>query len=447
MGTTQSYLSPEVVVTAAVVAGAVGFGYKQVVSAPSSSSPENIASAPLQREGSNKKGKGKKKSSTASGTLTPTGEKATSPANVVPFPAVIPGQFDESAASDGAVGSRAAVTASSSQTKKGKKKKAGKGVAAEQKEGNAVSGKTVVEEAVIPPAASELLAESPSQIKPSSKSKKKKQQVSSSKTSSNAEAKSQLQKSTVSVASLATESDGEWTRVSRRTDKGQAVSSGALSDVGQSTSITTDTSSQVDIRTEEGEEDIDEAETEGRPRERNLLEKKLLAKPRKTGVEDMLATSDYPSYSRIMRVQPGENSPPGPSWVDHENFAGGDSLGEGLDADGGTDADGEDEGWGVVKRGGRPKKSFSSTQQGTSTARTASAPETLTKRQRQNAARREAEKSAKAEAERQREAALAQHRRQQESARIEAQYAKGTKNATSGGMKASVDERGKLIWD
>ena len=72
-----------------------------------------------------------------------------------------------------------------------------------------------------------------------------------------------------------------------------------------------------------------------------------------------------------------------------------------------------------------------------------------TKRQRQNAQRREKEKAVKAEAERQRQAALANHKREFERISMLKQYSdkSGSKSSTSGGMKAIVDERGKLVWE
>ena len=76
------------------------------------------------------------------------------------------------------------------------------------------------------------------------------------------------------------------------------------------------------------------------------------------------------------------------------------------------------------------------------------APETMTKRQRQNAQKRENEKAAKAEAEAQRLTVLAQHKRELERTRMLEQYSgKSGGKSSSGGMKASVDERGKLVWE
>jgi DNA-binding protein H-NS len=65
----------------------------------------------------------------------------------------------------------------------------------------------------------------------------------------------------------------------------------------------------------------------------------------------------------------------------------------------------------------------------------------MTKKQRQNAAKREAQKSAKAEAEAQRLATLSKHKRELEKAKIAEQYSK------NGGSSASVDNKGHLVWD
>ncbi|KAJ4486375.1 hypothetical protein J3R30DRAFT_3446235 [Lentinula aciculospora] len=461
MGTTQSYVS------AAVVAGAIGFGYHQLAS--SGAADSSALSEAEEEAGAGKKSKGKKKQNITSGTSTPVAKGAKTPENVsiLPFPAVVPGQFDDRA-SDSSAGSGAKATASSSKAKKGKKKKAGKVAGAQDKSTTGLQ--PPAEESVVLPAAASALADSvvdsvttPS-AKSINKSKKKKQQGSSQASSpsagtsnrgvsapSKADSAQRLQMSTASIASLATDTDGEWTRVSRRADKiSTSTAAGGTSDVGQTTSVTTGTSSPVDTRTEEDEDGEQEDEAVlTRTGEQNALAKRLLPKSRKTGVEDMLATSDYPSYSRVMRVQPGDKPASGFSWGDYEDVVGGDSPNGEPDADG-TEADREDDGWGVVKRGGRPKNKAPSSQQSlaTTTSRTTSAPETMTKRQRQNAAKREAEKSAKAEVERERLAALARHKRELERAEMDAQFGKSVgKNATSGGMKATVDEKGKLVWD
>lgn len=174
----------------------------------------------------------------------------------------------------------------------------------------------------------------------------------------------------------------------------------------------------------------------------------------------MLETPDYPTVSRVLRVQPLQDEKPafGFSWDDYEDVHAGENAGEG------NEADGEDDGWGVVKskksRSSKCVTIFSSSQLLTifnlgverpvsSQVPAHKAPETLTKRQRQNAGKRESQKAAKAEGEAERLATLAKHKRELEQVRMAEQFgAKGAKGkAASGGMKATVDEGGKLVWE
>jgi len=75
------------------------------------------------------------------------------------------------------------------------------------------------------------------------------------------------------------------------------------------------------------------------------------------------------------------------------------------------------------------------------------APETLTKRQRQNANKRETQKAAKAQAEMERLATLGKHKKEVEHARMAEQFGNKGGGKASGGMRATVDERGKLVWE
>ncbi|KAH9479947.1 hypothetical protein JR316_0008544 [Psilocybe cubensis] len=123
----------------------------------------------------------------------------------------------------------------------------------------------------------------------------------------------------------------------------------------------------------------------------------------------MLETSDFPTLSRVMRVQPLPNEKPatGFSWGDYEDVRVGTDGGE-------NDADGEEEGWGVVTSK-RSKRTLPST---SSQSHTQKAPETMTKRQKQNAERNAAKKAQKEESEAARLATLAQYERERERARI-----------------------------
>lgn len=71
----------------------------------------------------------------------------------------------------------------------------------------------------------------------------------------------------------------------------------------------------------------------------------------------------------------------------------------------------------------------------------------MTKRQRQNARKRELVKSAKAEAETARLQGFAKHQRELERLRIIEQSRQGGGKRPSGGMQATVDDRGKLVWE
>ena len=83
----------------------------------------------------------------------------------------------------------------------------------------------------------------------------------------------------------------------------------------------------------------------------------------------------------------------------------------------------------------------------TSESHTPATPETVTKKQRQNARKKELAKSAKAEAEVARLEGLAKHKRELERLRIIEQSQQGGGKRPSGGMQATVDDRGKLVWE
>ena len=160
----------------------------------------------------------------------------------------------------------------------------------------------------------------------------------------------------------------------------------------------------------------------------------------------MLEVPDQPSVARVLRVQPspGEQPAPGFSWADYED----------VQVAAAEEADGEDDGgWGVVKSRSRSSAlnvsdfysshSFVRAEPDRS-PQTDSQPQSgseMTKKQRQNAAKREAQKALKAEAEAQRLAALSKHKRELEKVKIAEQYSKG------GGSSASVDGKGHLVWD
>ncbi|RDB30504.1 hypothetical protein Hypma_007068 [Hypsizygus marmoreus] len=410
MGSSQSFISSETALTLLVAAGAVGVGYSQfgkTATKPARSGTSGSTSAP---EISGKKGKKKKKGPatvSSSQADVPPGSSRVPP--VVPFPTLIPGSFD-------AVASTVSEPVPSSKRSKGKKKK------------TKLASSTTQSQPDVSPAAG---YNSESSAGDSEKPNPKPQDQSAS---SSPPAIRPFKQSTVSI-----DTDGSWTRVEsgRRTHDAASTSEGPSADVTTSDAgVVTGDSSPIAERTED---DGIFYRSRTSAESRRPLAERLLPKPRKTGVADMLESPDHPTLSRVMRVQPRADEKPasGFSWGDYEDVRD-NAVGE-------NDADGEDEGWGVVTSKSRSKidRGASSSQ-----AQQQKAPETLTKRQRQNASKREAQKAAKAEAEGQRLTTLTKHKRALERERMLEQLSKsGGGKTPSGGMKAAVDERGKLVWE
>lgn len=378
---------------------------------------------------SNSNKKGKKKNSKKSPPLDekadvfappPSNGKVSISPIVVGFPTVLPGQFDaESVASD----------EQPSKSKKSKKKKKGKG---KDK----------------PATASASSAESSTPVPPS----KLKQKITPP--SEPSTSKSALK----SVPSIDTGTDGSWTRVESHNYK--AIHAGG-DQHKPGLSVTTETetgeSSPVAERTDE---DKDVRAGWSSSENRKTLAEKLLPKPRKTAVDDMLETPDYPALSRVMRVRPRPDEKPasGFSWGDYEDVRVDDGTEPGaaaatendVDADGEGDQDDNDR-WGVVKSKSRSRQhqNTSASQSQPASRQTQSSGE-QTKRQRHNANKREAQKVAKAAAEADRLATLAKHKRELERIQMAEQFASGGRgkaSKVSGGMKASVDANGKLVWE
>ncbi|KAI0831853.1 hypothetical protein BC628DRAFT_1350172 [Trametes gibbosa] len=297
-------------------------------------------------------------------------------------------------------------------------------------------------------------AENISTLKPKQKKKKSKKASSSvpqdaqSESSATAPESSVARKPRKSATPRPVGADDEgWTRVETKkkaipqspgTSSAERPQEISTSDAGITTSVTTGNSSPVTERTED--ESHNQLAASSASNNKRTLAEKLLPKPRKTGVEDLLEEPDYPELARVMRIQPkaGERPAAGFSWGDYEDV---DET-RALTAD---DADGEDDGgWGVVRsRRSKPKQPASGAVAPEPAPQKAS--ETLTKKQRQHAAKRDAEKAAKAEAEAARLATLAQHKRELERTRM-AEQAKSAGKQKSGGMSAYVDENGKLVW-
>ncbi|KAF9554930.1 hypothetical protein CPC08DRAFT_821378 [Agrocybe pediades] len=464
MGSAQSYMSSEAAITALVVAGAVGLGYKQITSSSGTPASPTPAGTPAEGSGStSKKGKKKQKKSAAAGdtseTLTASQSQSVPPARVVAFPEVIPGQFDEPPIPNSTDAFSTPEPGTSSKSKKPKKKSKGKQAAAVADAG--VSQATPVVPQELASDSSATLSKSKAKKRQSAAQQQRQQtQKSSVPSASSSQLSRPLQQSTASL-----DTDGSWTRVGSHrhaTDADSSAPSGevdpATSDAGITTSVTGN-SSPVRERREESTGTEGEGEGEGDDNDsfllsvntgshrssgdnRRTLAEKLLPKPRKTGVDDMLETSDFPTIARVMRVKPRPDEKPasGFSWGDYEDVR--------VVTDGGeNDADGEDDGWGVVTSK-RSKRTTSSSATPSSSTHVQKAPETTTKKQRQNAQRREQEKATKAAAELERQAKLAKHKRELEKAKMLEQYStKSGGKAPSGGMKATLDERGKLVWE
>ncbi|KAI0072640.1 hypothetical protein K474DRAFT_1667581 [Panus rudis PR-1116 ss-1] len=411
MGSSQSYLSTPVALIVVVIVGAVSYVVTQRSSTLPQPPPSSTSLPPTQVNSEGEAGSGvassskksKKKKRTADAPSDTNVQAPAAQPNVVSFPPVIPGGFE--------AGSPVVSEGEATKKSKSKKKKTKK---------TGVSDRLTVPSE--PLSDSSATAPESHVTSPSRPNKKK------SPTPKPAAATSQL------------DDDGQWTRVEsrKRTASHQAQPRDGEntprpgdSDAGITTSVT-GTSSPGRSVTD------DEQRVEQPQDNRKTLAEKLLPKPRKTVVDDMLETPAAPSLARVMRVQPRPDEKPaaGFSWADYEDVD--ESR---LTAD---DADGEDDGW-IVQSSKKPKahKPSSPTASGP-----LHAPETITKKQRQHAAKREAQKAAKAEAEAERLAKLAKHKQELERERIAEQYKTQAKNKkTSGGMTAFVNEKGQMVWD
>ncbi|KAF9529524.1 hypothetical protein CPB83DRAFT_852273 [Crepidotus variabilis] len=441
MGSAQSYISSETAVTAVAIAGAIGFGYAQVAK----SSEETITP----EEATGRKGKKKKPSKGSGGESHVTEDRSTKniskegTSQVVASSGAIPGQFEPILSPTPADLSTSATLPL--KEKKSKKKKSNP---------KAAEGVQSIESSIDQPTAAKVGGSKPKAAKSliqASQSSSKTIQKSPSNIPVSQPSKP-LHLSTTSI-----DTDDSWTRVGSR--HGQLGSSSANadypsvdptnSDIGVSTSHTGNSSAAERTDDEAPNSFLLQQSSQALgarlppDQNRKTLAEKILPKPRKTGVDDMLETPDYPSLSRVMRIAPLPSEKPatGFSWGDYEDVR--------VTTDGGeNDADGEDDGWGVVtsKRPKRSNLASSSTSSLPSSA-PPNTSESMTKRQRQNAQKRDKQKTEKAEAEAERLATLAKHKRELEKVRIAQQSTKSTSKTPSGGMKATIDERGKLVWE
>lgn len=242
------------------------------------------------------------------------------------------------------------------------------------------------------------------------------------------------------------DTDGSWTRVASHRLKesdGKADVSVAVSTDFTSSDVGASTAGES-LVAEITDEDIGDL-TDGNVAEtRRTLAEKLVPKPRRTGVEDMLQKPDVPTLARVMRVvsQTDEIPAQESTWENYEDGA--------MSHTTVNDADGEDEGgWDIVKgkNHSRNPGTTLNPQQTTPLLPQPSADRAMTKKQRQNAKKREILKVAKAEAEAIRLEGLATHKRGLERQRIIELSRSGGGKRPSGGMQAVVDDRGKLVWE
>lgn len=372
--------------------------------------------------------------STSTSTTTATAATATSAhgnpvpePTVVPFPHIIPGEFDAVLSSPDDQGARPQTnkgTKTKKQTKTKKKQQKKKGTT----ETGTGMGTALDDDTPERPSAQpggdvpRTSIDMPSKV-------------------SSLKEEEQLRTSPIRSSSPSFDTDSSWMRIdSRQSARGPKTAAGSDDQI---LAITTDmTSSDVGPSTgdslipERMDEDGD-GDSAGTPDKHRTLAERLLPKPKKTVVDDMLERPDY-GLARVMRVQSraDEAPPPGFSWKDYED----------VDDNSGTlneEGDGE---WNIVKGKGPSKVSRPSATPSPSQV-VQQVPQAPTKKQRQNAKRNQMLKDAKADAEAERLAKLAERRRALEREHIIDQSRRGGGKQTSGGMQATVDNRGKLVWD
>lgn len=270
MGSSQSYLSPEAALTVAVVAGAVGLGYTQMsqVSKPglSSSSSEDVSTDKRK----SKRKKQAKQAKTADPNI-PSDISAAAQAQVtpvvIPFPEVIPGQFDKTPI---VAAESPSTRDATSKPKKSKKKKT----------------KISTPDTTAPAVSSSVENQSESSSPSSPKPKGKRSPPQTSPTSSSILARP-LQQSTVSI-----DTDGSWTRVESRRKPSSAVEGPAgpsadptTSDAGITSSVTGN-SSPVAERTDD-DDSVFLTHVRDSTEPRRTLAEKLAPKPNKTAVDEL----------------------------------------------------------------------------------------------------------------------------------------------------------------
>lgn len=385
MGSAQSYLTPETAITAGIiVAGAIALGTSQRDDATTTPSATGGASSSTTLKSSKKKSSKKSKSSTAArGATSDTGGSALLP-TIDPKPSPVVIAAPAVIPGGFAESSHDSSAAEAPAAKKRKGKKKAKA-----------------------PAAADTSTPKPT-APPSPKN---------------------------STASLDT--DSSWTRVESSSRHTQPASQSDADAEDQTTS-------------DDGTDHLEGSTSGLHPvienRTRTLAEK-MLPKPRKTGVEDMLQKPDYPTLARVVKVKPsaGEQPAAGFSWGDYEDVS--SSVPAGTT----TNDEEDNDGWGVVKgRGGRTnsnRAAGSTTNIASSSTSAPTASGDMSKRQRQNAKKRDAAKAAKVEGERERLSVLKGHKSELERMRMIEQATGRGGDGKQKGSVASLDANGKMVWD
>ena len=271
MGATQSLVSTEAAATAAALVVAIGLGYATMRPDEPPAELEDAATKEGKAVAKAKKGKKKAKTGLAAD-VSESG--AGSEARVVPFPSVIPGQFDASVVVGADLG--ASTTESHSKMKKNKKKK-----------GKVTPAVSEPESAPGPPSSKEAEREEGEATRTRSGkavSGRKQPESSSSKRSAPAvegEERKLVRPLAQSTASLDT--DGSWTRVkSKKKSDLLAPSSATTSDAGP----TGEESSVADQDVADSFLLTSDLSIRTSGETRKTLAEKLLPKPVKTNVDE-----------------------------------------------------------------------------------------------------------------------------------------------------------------
>jgi hypothetical protein len=236
-------------------------------------------------------------------------------------------------------------TSPSNASKKGKRKKSKTEAAATSASDSLTAGllttpsvqpQVVEAPTVIPGGFATLYSSETSQNAPKKKNKKGKKTKTAPADDTTASTTPQQslgqQSSTLKDSTASLDTDSSWTRV-------QSSAKGL-----QQTRPVESTDTEGDVPTTDDDQLPLSSSAERSGSTRRPLAERLLPKPRKTGVEDMLQTPDYPPIARVVRAKPGpgQQLDLGSSWASHDDLT--SSVAESTEAE-----REDDEGWGVVK--------------------------------------------------------------------------------------------------